>query len=177
MVEWILGQKANRFVYFFYSPWLLMLLFPLTPFYGDRTKVFLPVLWIFYLQLMLYYAFTIGISKRLVLMDQARFTQISLSRFLVHSWINILLLSLFFFIVSISVLFEINISSLLILLLAFSISEIFRLKTIASLIVGLENERKVKFSEYLSTFYLVINPVLGLWDLHKRLNVLMKNDN
>jgi len=173
MIEWILGQKANRFVYFFYSPWLLMLLFPLTPFYGDRTKVFLLVFWIFYLQLMLYYAFIIGISKRLVLMDQGRFTQTSLSRFLVHSWFNILLLSLFFFIVSISVLIEINISSLL---LVFSISEIVRLKTIAKLIVGLENERKVKFSEYLSTFYLVLNPVLGLWDLHKRLNVLIKND-
>ena len=174
MIEWILGQKANRFVYFFYSPWLLMLLFPLTPFYGDRTKVFLPILWIFFLQLMLYYAFTIGVSKRLILMDQGRFTQTSLLKFSVHSWMNILLLSLFFFIVSISVLIEINISSLL---LVFSISEIVRLKTIAKLIVGLENERKVKFSEYLSTFYLVINPVLGLWDLHKRLNVLMKNDN
>lgn len=39
--------------------------------------------------------------------------------------------------------------------------------------VGLEIKRKPKLNMYILTMILIINPLLGLWNIHRRLKLLL----
>jgi hypothetical protein len=49
------------------------------------------------------------------------------------------------------------------------ISENYRALSIAKLILILEQENNILTSNKLMTYYLIVNPLLGLWSLHARL--------
>ena len=173
MIEWLLNRKANRLVYLFYSPWLLMLFFPLTPFYGKAGMTIYPLLFIFWVQITFYIYFTIGVCKRLFSLEKEVHFEITEIGFKIHSWINFILITLTIFRIIISGLKEIDNSLSMVLFVIFSISELFRGISMSKLIVSLELKRKVFLKDYIWTLYLVINPLLGLWNLHDRIKKLI----
>ena len=167
MIDWILKNKASTIVYIFYSPWILFVFFPFTPFYGDISKILIPVFLIFWIQMILYYVFTTFIGKRLIILDNNRYTNASLTGFAIHSIINLLLFTIA---ISTVVFGQIQINFPCVsMILAFLISELLRSVTITNLIVNLENQKRARINNKIATYYLVINPLLGLWNLHSRL--------
>lgn len=95
MINWILNQKTNTIVYLFYFPWLLIFIFLLTPFYVEYRnfeKVCIIIAWI---QLCFYYYITLGINTKLLqLSNNILLSKNRNLRFQIHSWLNILLMTL-----------------------------------------------------------------------------------
>ena len=169
MIDWILRHKANTIVYIFYTPWILFAFYPLTPLYGDISRLLIPVFFIFWIQMILYYVFTIFLGERLIKLDNGRFTNTSLTGYTIHSIINLFLFSIAIAILIIKQIEVSNPFATISIILVFTISELLRAGTVTNLIVNLEYQRKVPNLNKISTYYLVINPLLGLWNLHSRL--------
>jgi hypothetical protein len=54
------------------------------------------------------------------------------------------------------------------------ISEIIRARSFSKLLVSIEFNRKVRFKDYILTWYLAINPLIGIWNLHSRIFRILK---
>ena len=176
MIEWILKQKSDRLVYMFYAPWVLIFLYPLTPFYGNTHYVLIPVILIFWIQFLLYIFFNLIVCKRLIILNNNRFADLTLLNFRIHSWLNFSFITVIVFdLITKKLLIEKD-SIFHLFLTIFVISELYRYVLISKLITGLEFKRKSKFKEYVLTLYLVMNPILGLWNLNERIKKIIISD-
>lgn len=173
MIEWLLKGKANRLVYLFYAPMLLLLFFPVTPFYGKSGMIIYPVLFIFWVQISFYIYFTIGVSKKLFSLENKINIDITEIGLKIHSWINIILITLAIFLIIVSKLKEIDNKPTIVLSIIFSLSELLRGISLSKLILSMELKRKVFFKDYIWTLYLVINPLIGLWNIHNRIKIII----
>lgn len=173
MINWILNQKTNTIVYLFYLPWLLIFIFLLTPFYVEYRnfeKVILLILWI---QFCFYYYITLGINTKLLLLSNNKLISKNRNlRFKIHSWLNILLITIITLVVAMSKnSFEL-IGVILIFLLL--VSELIRSAAFTKTIILSEGQENNDMIIYITTFFLVINPLIGLWGLHRRLRFIFK---
>jgi hypothetical protein len=173
MIDWIFKRRANTIVYIFYSPWLLMLFMPLTPWYGDLSLLFIPVSICFWIQMVLYYNFTFSLVKRLIELDTKDISKINIPTYSLHTYLNIVIFTLMFTIALISESLSYSHLYFFVLAILFLFSEIFRASAISKLIVDLEQADNKLTSNRFMTLFLVINPLLGLWNLHARIKRLL----
>jgi len=58
--------------------------------------------------------------------------------------------------------------------IAFFISGFLRAKSFSKLLVSLELEKEISLKDYLLSIYLVLNPIIGIWNIHSRIMHLSK---
>lgn len=172
MTNWLLKISANKLVYIFYLPWVLFLLIPFTPFYGDSSQIIIPIVFIGWLQMLMYFYFTVVLMRKLLLLDLGDFMNVKFRVFTIYSFFNILILSFLCFVLLSFQLLDIKI--VISLFFFYLILEIFRIRFVAKLIVSLEKDKIAKLKDYIFTLYLLMNPHIGIWTIHKRLKELLE---
>lgn len=174
MLDYFLRNKAERMLVLCLSPLALILLYPLSSFYGrlEELGIFMAV--VACLSVSCYYYISIVIGRNLIAKNKEEYSCVGLRSFTIHTCANLLFIFLLPFV---TYLYEINhhrFNYLILFYLLFAISGIIRLKNIAKLMVCLELKRDVKLKDYAYTLYLLVNPVLGMWNLHSRLKIIFQ---
>lgn len=112
----------------------------------------------------------------MISIDKGLFTKMNKSRFEFHCFLNIALItcaSLIIILAELHLLSKVFQFLCVPLILAFLISELFKTASLTDLLVCLENERKIPIYSSLGTFFLFSNPLIGTWNLHKRLKGIL----
>jgi hypothetical protein len=175
MINWILNQKTNKIVYLFYPPWLLIFIFLKTPLYGEVKNIEKVVFIIFWFQFGFYYYITIGINEKLLQLNNGNLIRNNKNLgFQIHSWLNLLILTLLTVVIAIEKNnFELIVITI-VLIFIFIVSELIRSVTFTKTIILSEGQQNNDFIIFITTLFLVINPLLGLWSIHKRLKYIFK---
>lgn len=174
MIDWIFKHKADFFLYILFSPVLLIFIIPFTSFYGDLEIIFIPFLFIFWLQVLLYYSCSLLLVSRLIALDKSSYMKISKRVFTLFSLILVAIISTEF-ILLFNDTWKMEALNSQIFTGTLVVSEVCRAAALSHAIVCLEQKTKVSIFRKLTTFYIVINPLLGWWSLHSRVRLLLKD--
>jgi hypothetical protein len=174
-MDFLLKQKTNRLIYLFFSPWLLILISPLVrlPIGNIRNAIML-LAFILWIQGCLFFFLTFVLGKKLIVQEDGKYNCIKNLTYLIHCLIDFLLFSMAIWMWIFAQINLISDNVKLPVFLIVLIAEIFRAKAFSKLIVSLELERETKLKDYVSTLYLLINPMSGIWNIHQRVKSLIK---
>jgi hypothetical protein len=140
---------------------------------GNIQKAVILLLFILWIQVSLFFLATYIVGEKLILRANHKYNCVNNKAYLIHCLLDYLLFS---YATLLFIIMEFSGNTALPIFATVLISEIFRAKSFSKLIVSLEFDRTMGFKDYLSTLYLAINPIIGIWNIHPRIVNLLKHE-
>ena len=170
MIQKLLNKKTDKLIGILFIPCILIGIIPLTPVYNkliDSIDLIFIIIWI---QLGMLFITSFWITDLLNTIADKRL-KINLRQFWIHSCINYLLITLWLGQIIFPSVRQLTFELFPLLVLVLFISELYRLKIIAKLLVSLELNKKAKFKDYILTM-LLISSLYGAWNIHQRIQTI-----
>lgn len=167
---WILKRKSNTFYLLFLSP-ILFTTFSVFPvFAGNTSNILCIISGVIGLSILLYFIFTVLLFILLQDLNKLNTCKLSDIGFYVLSFLNITFISILLYQFIENQLKKENFENYHHLIPAFIFSETIRLSLVSMLILKSESNKKPSLLNFLSLFFMLMNPLIGLWNLHLRIN-------
>jgi len=168
----LLNMQTDRIILLLFTPWILLLIVPFTPFYRGIEHAFQLLFVIIIAQIGLIYTLSYLTIKTLKNNNKKDKLKFDLRKFGIHTLINFCIITCWFVPIFHTDTVKNPVLLFMSLYLILFVSELIRIRNISAFIVSLEQERKATFKEYVYTFIL-LTIICGIWNIHMRIKNLI----